>query len=151
MFDPVLAPIDVADPATATRVLEIQRAAYAVEAGLIGSVDIPPLQETLEHVMALDLDWLGAFDDERLVGLIAWRRSADSVEIDRLAVDPEFGRRGVGRRLVQALPQGDPTTVTTGAANHPARALYYSLGFVVVGTSNPTPEVEIVHFERRGA
>ena len=50
MVDIVIEPLDLADPATAADVLRVQRAAYRVEAELIGFDGIPPLHEPLGGV-----------------------------------------------------------------------------------------------------
>lgn len=120
------------DAALARRLLSIQHAAYLVEAALIGDERIPALQEGLEDLRSAELQWLGAFDDDRLIGAAAWVESGDAVDIDRLVVSPSEHRRGAGRRLVRAVLRiagGRRTTVTTGRGNMPALALYRQLGF----------------------
>jgi hypothetical protein len=52
-------PIDATDPKTAHRLVEIQRAAYAVETELIGFDGIPTLHDAVDDVMTHDLQWLG--------------------------------------------------------------------------------------------
>lgn len=128
--------LDPTDPSTAQRIVEIQLAAYAVEAELIGFWGIPQLGETADDVTRrVDLTWRGAIDDDTLAGIIAWSHD-DEIDIDRLAVDPAFARRGHGRRLIRSVPDGD-TVVSTGKQNAPAMALYTREGFSVTG------EVEI--------
>jgi Acetyltransferase (GNAT) domain len=46
---------------------------------------------------------LGAFDDGRLVGVLGYQRSGDVVDVDRLAVSTAHFRKGLGRRLREAL------------------------------------------------
>lgn len=131
--------IDPSDPRLATRIVEIQRAAYAVEAELIGFNGIPQLSESAEQVQSLTaLHWRAVVDDGVLAGIIAWTEDDALVDIDRLAVDPAASRRGYGRRLVQSVPVDRRTVVSTGAKNDPALALYRSEGF------EPTHEVELV-------
>lgn len=133
----------------AARIVEIQRAAYAVEAALMGFDGIPPLHETVADVRGLtDLTWLGASDGGTLVGIIAWRQDGDLLDVDRLAVDPSHARRGYGRRLLEALPECSRTVVSTGAANTPGRALYEGLGFVCTAESEIAPGVRLAHYER---
>ncbi|MDP9843870.1 GNAT family N-acetyltransferase [Streptosporangium lutulentum] len=112
--------------------LAMQHAAYAVEAKLIEDDRIPPLHETLEDLCAERLTWLGAFDDDRLAGAVAWSETARTVDIDRLVVDPGMHRRGIGGALVREVMAraGDRRiVVSTGRANVPARTLYERLGF----------------------
>ena len=105
------------------RVHAIQRAAYAVEAELIGTRAIPPLHETLEELAAAGKreEFFGVFEEaasegaagwdrsvgrgeERCVGFVALEAEASgppgSMRISRLAVDPMHFRRGVGRMLI---------------------------------------------------
>ena len=96
----VLRSIDLHDVAVAVRVVEIQRAAYRVEADRIGFDRIPPLLETIDDVRSVPLSWLGSFEEHTLAGIIGWTVANGVCDIDRLAVHPAFGRRGHGRQLV---------------------------------------------------
>ncbi len=147
----MIASVDPAAPGSAQRIVEIQQAAYAVEAALMSFDGIPPLHETVPQVAALDgLDWHGAFQNGRLVGVIAWSQSGDVLDIDRLAVDPAVARQGYGRRLVLSLPRWPITIVSTGTANKPALSLYTSLGFDEVGQAEVVPSIFTTQLERRG-
>lgn len=113
--------------------MEIQRRAYAVEAELIGFDRIPPLIESLEQLQSADMTVLAIRDSDELHALLGYRRLQGSIDIDRLAVDPSQSRRGFGRKLLEHLhaKHSDlPITVSTGAANQPAIALYEHLGYV---------------------
>jgi ribosomal protein S18 acetylase RimI-like enzyme len=140
------------DERLARALLSLQRAAYAVEASIIGDDRIPPLRETLDELRAAPLRWLGAFDGRRLVGAIARTEDHSEVDIHRLVVDPAAHRRGVGRALVRevlALAGGHRRTiVATGRANLPARALYESLGFVPAGEREVVPRLWIAQYVR---
>jgi ribosomal protein S18 acetylase RimI-like enzyme len=130
--------------------LDLQHAAYRVEAQIIGDDRIPPLHETLHDLLALPLTWLGAFDDEgRLVGAVAWARTSDEVDLDRLIVHPGAHRQGIGRTLVKevmARAEGRGIVVSTGRGNAPARALYEGLGFTLQGEAEPVPGLWIVRY-----
>lgn len=138
--------------AHAARIVEIQRAAYAVEARLIGFDGIPQLAETAADVAARgDLTWLGAAVDGRLAGVLAFAVEDGVLDIDRLAVDPAFARRGLGRRLVRSVPTDRPTIVSTGSANDPAVALYLGEGFAETGRTEIAPGVFTTQFGRPAA
>ncbi|MFI6821740.1 GNAT family N-acetyltransferase [Micromonospora sp. NPDC050187] len=161
------------DETVARALLRIQRAAYAVEAALIGDDRIPVLHESLDDLRAASLHWLGAvvaegeppvvpaeavparpYEAGRLVGALAWTEDATTVDIDRLVVDPVAHRRGIGRALVDAVltRAGDRTVlVATGRANRPARALYESFGFTTLGDAEPVPGLWITRYTRPGA
>jgi len=143
--------LDLTDPEVAAQVVGVQRGAYGVEAELIEYDEIPPLLETVEEVADLDLVVLGAHEDGKLVGILGYSRDGDVVEIDRLAVHPSAFRRGIGRTLIETLHEREPDAtrfeVSTGAANHPALALYRSLGYHVTHHES-LPGLTITHLLR---
>lgn len=74
-----------------------------------------------------------------VVAFVLWRCAADEAEILTLAVDSIWRRRGLARRLLEAVVAAGRAR---GAArlfcevaldNAPAQALYHGLGFVPVG------------------
>ncbi|PWW22551.1 ribosomal protein S18 acetylase RimI-like enzyme [Geodermatophilus normandii] len=123
------------DPALAVRLLEVQHAAYAVEARLIGDDRIPALTEDLAALTSAGLSWLVAREGSTVLGALGWRSTDGTdggIDVDRLVVDPAHARRGTGRALVAAVLElaGDrPVTVSTGRDNNPARRLYAQAGF----------------------
>jgi len=140
------------DIAVAQRVLEIQRSAYAVEANLVGYDAIPPLHEALAELQSQPLIFLGVSCDRTLAGVLGYRRHGDTVDIDRLAIDPTFFRRGLASKLLRELfaRERDATlfTVSTGFGNHAAVNLYERFGFRVVGDDEPAPGARIVLLQR---
>lgn len=80
------------------------------------------------------------FADGSLVGhALGWMLAGEG-ELLRIAVHPEHRGNGLGHRLLAAfldLPaaaSAERVFLEVRASNAPARALYASLGFVVVGT-----------------
>jgi ribosomal protein S18 acetylase RimI-like enzyme len=148
-------PLDLADTAAREALVRVQRAGYRVEAELIGFDDLPLLRETPADLTRAQESFLGAFEGERLLGAVAFRRRRTSVDIHRLVVDPGAFRRGVATRLLDALDalHADAawTTVATGEQNAPAVALYERRGFEPVGRTAVAPGIRIVRFERRNA
>lgn len=131
--------------------LALQRAAYAVEAGLIGDDRIPALHEDLAAMRTAGLTWLAAVDGDRLLGAVAFAQTAEEVDVHRLVVAPDRHRRGVGRALVEAVlarAGGRRVLVSTGRGNRPARLLYASLGFRHVGDVQVLPGLEVSRYER---
>ncbi|MCK2212872.1 GNAT family N-acetyltransferase [Actinomadura sp. ATCC 31491] len=133
--------------------LALQRAAYAVEAELIGDDRIPPLHESLDELRAQRLRWMAATSDDagsgRVAGAVAWEEGDGEVDINRLVVHPSAARRGIGRALVQevlARAGGRRVVVATGRDNVPARRLYEGLGFTLLGESEVIPELWIVNY-----
>lgn len=141
--------LDHRTPRTASALRSLQRAGYAAEARLIGFEGIPPLKETTEAIRALDLRMLGVVAAHRLVAALGWREHAGVVDIDRLVVDPQWFRRGIGRALVHELRsryRDIDLTVSTAALNIPAIKLYESEGFREVARVHGP--LEIVEFRR---
>lgn len=145
--------LDLADPAIASRVLELQRDAYRVEAELIGSDEIPALRESPADLQSSGETFLGAFLDGVLAGAISWRLDGDTIDLHRLVVDPRHFRRGIGVALVRAALAGEPAArraiVQTGAANTPAGSLYLREGFERAGADEPVPGLRVARFTKR--
>ncbi|MGW5049640.1 GNAT family N-acetyltransferase [Actinokineospora sp. NPDC004072] len=142
--------LDLTDDTTARTAHEVVRAAYQVEADLIGSNAIPALHQTLEQMRALPLRWLGIGAPD---AIIAWTGTDGTTDIDRLCVHPDHFRRGLATALLTDLlaRTRGPATVATAAANTPATALYRRHGFTETGRYEPEPGLTVVTFrlERR--
>jgi GNAT superfamily N-acetyltransferase len=135
----------------AVALVELQRAAYRVEAELIGDDSMPPLHERADAVTALDLTILGIEHEGGPVAALGYRVADGVLDIDRLAVHPRYLREGLGRRLVHAVlerVQHERAVVSTGRDNHPARRLYEQLGFVHRDDVSITPTLTISRYER---
>jgi GNAT superfamily N-acetyltransferase len=137
------------DGELARALLQVQHAAYAVEAALIGDDRIPPLSEDLEGLQSTPLLWLGAFAGDAVIGAVAWTEDPADVDIDRLLVVPDAHRQGVGSALVRAVVRcaaDRRTTVSTGRDNMPARRLYERLGFTCTGEKEVIPGLWIARY-----
>jgi ribosomal protein S18 acetylase RimI-like enzyme len=150
--EPVTATIhrlDLTDDDTLHGLWHLQRAAYAVEAELIGFDGIPPLHESLDDLRACGETFLGTQD---LTGAVSWVRLEDgTLDICRLVVHPSAHRTGVASALLDALDHLEPsdrTLVSTGTANLPAMALYRRRGFVPTGLRDLAPGVTMTLLTR---
>ena len=74
--------------------------AYTVEADLVGNDDLPLRHETVAELQEQALIFLGVSCDRTLAGVLGYRRDGRTVDIDRLAVDPVFFRRGTRDEVV---------------------------------------------------
>ncbi len=152
--------VDPADPAIAAALVALQRAAYAVEAALLGVPSLPPMTQTPEAFAAARLEVLAAstagdgHEPRRpaLTGFVAWRREGDTVDIHRLVVHPDHFRKGIASRLLDALDAEEAGArrflVGTGAANAPALALYERRGFVRVAEESVGDGIPFVRLAR---
>ncbi|MFD7915253.1 GNAT family N-acetyltransferase [Streptomyces sp. NPDC059752] len=150
---PHIRPLDLTDDATAAAVHRIGRAAYAVEAELIGFDGIPALGESLADMRVRPLNWVGAVAEDGVpAGFLAWEEADGVVCIDRLCVDPAWFRQGVAslllRHALTELFPGRQVEVTTGAANAPAVTLYERLGFTRSLDFSPVPGLIMASFGR---
>lgn len=79
--------------------------------------------------------YLGAFDGPRLVGTVLGTHDSRKGWINRLAVHPEYRRRGIGRRLVRACERGlrdlglGVFAALIERGNDPSMAFFDSLGY----------------------
>ena len=141
--------LDLSDPDTLRGLWELQRAAYAVEAALIGFDGIPPLHESPEDLRACGESFLGT---EELTGAVSWVRLEDgTLDICRLVVHPAVHRSGIAGALLDALDELEPShrvVVSTGTANLPAMALYRRRGFVPTGLRELAPGVTMTLLAR---
>jgi ribosomal protein S18 acetylase RimI-like enzyme len=145
--------LDLSRSEIASAVLELQRRAYRVEAGLVGSDEIPPLRESADELQASDETFLGAYVDGSLAGVISWRSEGGIVDVHRLVVEPSRFRAGVGTALVRAAlaaePDAERAIVQTGAANQPAKRLYRREGFEEIDELEVAPGLRVTRFAKR--
>ena len=84
--------------------------------------------------------WMVALDGETVAGYVGSQTVLEETDMMNVAVHPNFRRQGVARALIPALTEelkkrgSHCLTLEVRASNDPARALYESLGFVLVGT-----------------
>jgi ribosomal protein S18 acetylase RimI-like enzyme len=133
----------------------VQFAAYSQEAKLLGVRHFPPLMRTVNDVQRGAEAYLAAFVGARMVGAVAVEPANEGAGacIASAVVLPEFQRRGIGSRLVEAVVAahgGSELYVQTGAKNLPALALYSRAGFVVSRRWHVAPELlELVALVRQ--
>ena len=81
------------------------------------------------------LDFYGAFDAEKLVGVLCMRQPR---HIGGFFVDAAYHRRGIGRRLFEAMRQDYETQVFTVNSSPYAVEVYRRLGFTPTDTEQLT-------------
>ena len=130
--------LDPRDQMVAEGIHGVQIAAYEQEARLLGVRHFPPLERTVEDVQAASQRFFGAIDDGSIVGVVSLEsnEAPGSFNIASLVVTPQRQREGIGRLLLAAALEecgNVETTVSTGAKNTPALALYAEFGFIECG------------------
>lgn len=128
---------DISDKNMAQAVFSLQKKAYQVEADLIGSDEIPPLEESLEDLMSCGERFIGYFTEGELLGAVSYKLTGKLLDIHRVMVNPGHFRKGIARRLLLYLEElhgrNREMIVSTEVGNKPACELYGALNFVKVG------------------
>ncbi len=147
----MIKPLAISNLSIVLEVLELQRLAYSVEAKLIGSEDISPLQETLEDLQASTETFYRWFEKDILAGVIAYKQSSYVLDIHRVIVHPGHFRKGIAKKLISFLEthlQTNKLLVVTASLNLPAVKLYQSLGFQTVRQQEVESGFWLTHFEK---
>ncbi|MGA3250102.1 MAG: GNAT family N-acetyltransferase [Paraburkholderia sp.] len=131
----LVATIDNTNEMIAEEIQTVQYAAYLQEAKLLGATWFPPLERTAADIRRSADDFFGAYIDDVLVGVASIESSNAQLppSISSLTVLPQHQRRGAARQLLSTVLAATGTqavTVSTGARNEPALALYAAFGFV---------------------
>ncbi len=130
-----IAALDHRLPVLAAAILEVQHAAYTLEARLLGVSRFPPLERTVTDILQSNETFLGARIGDELVGVLSHQPGTEPGErdISSLVVSPAWHRQGIARKLLAAVLRDHTElvfTVSTGARNGPALQLYSQFGFV---------------------
>jgi tRNA (guanine37-N1)-methyltransferase len=148
--------ISAATPADAGELFTLQRAAYVSEGRLNGSIDIPPLTQTLDELSAslrTPGTVLVARVGTRIIATVRGTLREDGTWwVSRLMVAPDQQRRGLGsallRQILAAAPPGAPAGLLTGAASRRNLDLYRRFGFRVVEQGVDEVGVPVVTLRR---
>ena len=109
--------------------------------------DPPPPVEELAIYQRHGRAWVYADSDVGPVGYLLAGQVDGNAHIDQVSVHPSFGRRGIGRRLIdhlcaQARDEGLPAVTLTTFASVPWNAPYYRrCGFRIMDQSELGPEL----------
>lgn len=146
------APDPALDDAFAAALLTLQRAAYALEAELVGDDRLPPLHEDGPGLAAWRGRWCTAWDGVDLVGAIAWDHHDGHVDIAKVMVRPDALRRGIATALLDHVRReagARDIFVTTGRDNHPAVSLWARHGFRAEQDDQVPPGIWTTRFRLR--
>lgn len=146
----------------AGEVLTLQRAAYVSEAQAHGDLDLPPLRQTLAELLAelghptvLGLGWRDDRSGRLLAAVRATLATSDATiaDIGRLTVVPDRQGQRLGSRLLAALEQRLPSSVTvlrlfTGEHSHANLRLYHRLGYSETARTLTGGGYHLVHLSK---
>lgn len=144
--------LDNKNSETAENILALQKASYQVEADLIGFPKLPPMLENLEDIMGSQETYYGYFVQGVLAGILSYIIEGDVLDIYKVAVHPDYFKRGIARQLLQKIQQTEgigKMMVSTGLKNIPAVNLYTSMGFCKVQEKEVVKDLTIVCFEKQ--
>lgn len=83
----------------AKAILALQKRSYEVEASIIRSRQIPPLQETLLHLQQSKEIFLGYYIEDTLAGVISFKVLGKELDIYRLFIDPAHFKQGIAQKI----------------------------------------------------
>jgi ribosomal protein S18 acetylase RimI-like enzyme len=144
--------LDHTDLRIAEDIVRIQRASYIVEAKLIDFMQIPPLLELPQDIIGSEETYYGYYVEDVLAGIISYTIEKDFLDICKVAIHPDFFKRGIATQLIRFVEQAEGIKniiVSTGLKNSPAVNLYTSLGFVKTHECEVAQGVFIVKFEKK--
>ena len=148
--------ITMAQPSDAGELLTLQRAAFLTEARMNGTLELPPLTETLAQLTAsIESDAvLVARLRGRLVAAVRGTAEPDQRwYIGRLAVAPDLQRQGIGSLMMDRIEDlAPPDTVAfrllTGAGSMINQGFFRRRGYVEIDRTLDPAGVPVVVMER---
>jgi tRNA (guanine37-N1)-methyltransferase len=148
--------VAVAQPSDAGELLTVQRAAFLTEARLNGTLELPPLTETLtELTTSIEGDTvLVARLRGRLVAAVrGMAKPGHRWYIGRLVVAPDLERQGIGSLMMDLIEELSPPDthalqLLIGAASVANQGFYRRRGYVDIERTVNADGVPIVIMER---
>lgn len=133
---------------------ELQLLAFESEAEMIGSRDVPALQETVEDNQKDFKNWtvLKAEDDfGKIIGAIRYREIGGVIEIGRLMIHPDYRHRGFAQKLLVEVDAAFPNrrkelyTCTKSWSNI---LLYKKMGYEAYKEHTEESGLSFVHMKK---
>lgn len=135
-------------------ILALQYLAYQSEARLFGSMDIPPLKQTIEEVCDEYEKGtiLKAVDDAgTIIGSVRAYQENRTVYIGKLMVHPNMQKQGLGTKLLLAIEQEYPNQkyeVFTSTKSISNIRLYEKLGYKIFKEETVSEELQFVYLQK---
>ena len=100
----------------------------------------PWSEKSIETELSCRLSfWLVALEEDKVVGYVGSQTVIDETDMMNIAVHPDYRRRGIAEKLINALMDAlrdkgsHGLTLEVRASNESAIALYHKLGFTQAG------------------
>ncbi len=146
--------IEKANVEDSVAILAVQKLAFGSEARLYGGFQIPPLTETVEELKAKFATnlILKAVVDGRIVGSIRALTQDGTCRIGRVAVHPDFQKRGIATKLIREIerlaPPCERFELYTGEKSFNTIRLYERLGYKKFKVEAPADNAKLVFLEK---
>lgn len=133
---------------------QLQLLAFESEAEMIGSRDVPALQETAEENRADFTNWhtLKLINDAgKIIGSIRYRQENDFIEVGRLMVHPSDRHRGLAQALlaeVDRLCPGETKELYTCTKSWSNIRLYEKMGYKAYKEHTERTGLSFVHMRK---
>ena len=134
---------------------QLQRLAFQSEAEMIGSCEVPALQETEEEFCSDFANWttLKLLNNAgEIIGAIRYRLSLNFVEVGRLMVHPNYRRRGLAQKLLAEVDlkcPGLPKELYTCTKSWVNILLYEKMGYKAYKKHTEKTGLSFVHFKKQ--
>ncbi|WP_267202726.1 GNAT family N-acetyltransferase [Limosilactobacillus kribbianus] len=133
---------------------QLQLLAFESEAEMIGSRDVPALQETEAESAADFTNWivLKLVSNNRIIGAIRYRTRGKKVEVGRVMVHPGYRRRGLAQRLLKTINEKYPDQVRelyTCTKSWKNIALYKKMGYHPVKEVTEDSGLSFVYMQKK--
>lgn len=132
----------------------MQKLAFESEAAMIGSREVPALQETAAHFRSDFPHWItlkAVDEDGSLCGAIRFRKDGDIIDVGRLMVHPRYRRQGLAKALLSAADEAFPSTVKelyTCTRSWTNIRLYKAMGYRPVKTVTEESGLSFVYMRK---
>lgn len=151
-----------ARPGDAARIIDLQRAAYRIEAERYGDFTLPPLIETCDDLVSMFATHtilvarrttaVAAIPTDPIVGSVRARVVGDTAHVARLAVEPALHGGGIGRQLLVAIERAVAPVARyelfTGHRSERNLRMYERAGYRRMRTVPDTDTVALTFMEK---